>query len=823
MAMPAVMIVEDEPIVAFHLHEQLRRLGYDVLSTSTSGIDALERHKETDPDIVLMDIRLEGEIDGIDTAVRMTRNKRTAVIYLTAHAEDETIARARETEPFGYLIKPFSERELHATIQIALQRRSSEQALRVSESRLRLALDAAEMGTWELDPSKGRLDWDRRAERIMGCDPDKVQRYWRSLARLHVHPEDRAAVEATLADIEEGEPLRQVDFRGTPDAGEVRWYRAQAKAFRGARDGARRIVGVVQDISARRDGETRLREAASVFEATREGILLLDEDLRVMAVNPGYRDMTGFAEEEVLGRRPPLLGPDEPSATAGRDAVEALHAAGYWHGELVGRRRDGAAQTFKVDLVAVRNEQDEFLHHVAVLSDITALRKAEKELRYLVHHDSLTGLANRVLAMARLHHGLERCRRHGGRIALLMVDIDRFKQINDTYGHSAGDELLKVVARRMEEGTRAEDTVARLGGDEFMIVCESVGHCADANSFTRKIVESVAEPVTVAGVRFDVSASIGVSIFPDDADNSEDLVRTADTALYVTKERGRNGFTFHSPDMRDRIGHQLSLEQDLRCGMANRELQLFFQPQIDLASGKLVGAEALLRRLTEDGTLLGPETIVPVAERGDLIVEIGDWVIHEVCRHVLAWQSMGVKPVRISVNVSALQFRQDCLLRTFCKLAEMPHVHRDLIELEITESTLQTEPRSLQAMRELADMGASFAIDDFGTGYSNLSSLKHLPLSRLKIDKSLVRDVPDDSNDAAIIEAIIAMGHRLNLKLVAEGVERRDQHDFLLGKGCEEAQGYYYARPMPSEAFLAMLLREEGSFAIAADLPAATE
>jgi len=810
MPAPSILIVEDERIVALHLHDQLVRLGYAVRGMSASASDALDLYAATDPDIVLMDIRLDGEIDGIDAAARMNEIGRAAVVYLTASAEDETIARARRTNPFGYLIKPFSERELHATLQIALQRRIDDRALRASENRLRLALDAARMGSWELDPVGGHLHWDRQTGLIVGCGDPPSRHRSRSLAKRHVHPEDIAAVESTLATIRDGGALGQVEFRGAPAEGEERWYRIQAKRFDGLGSNARRIVGVVQDITSARADEVRLREAASVFEAAHEGILLLDHELRVTAANPGYCTITGLAEHEIVGRRPPLLDIDGASATAAaRDAIGSLLAADGWRGELTGRHRDGKALIMRVDLVAVRNPSGELMHNVAVLSDITALRTAEDELRHRAHHDSLTGLANRFLGRDRLHHGLERCRRHGGRIALLMIDIDHFKRINDTYGHAAGDELLQAVAQRLLERTRAEDTVARLGGDEFMIVLEKIRQDTELGTFTRQIVELVARPLTIGGVTVNVSTSIGISVFPDDADNVEDLIRAADTALYVTKERDRNGFTFHSPDMRDRMGHQVLAELDLRRGMADGELLLHFQPLVSLASGRIVAAEALLRRRTRDGRLHGAETIVPVAERGELIVEIGEWVIHEACRQALVWQSAGASRIRLSINVSVQQLTHDSLARTFDTLRGMPNVDADLIELEITEDSLQTEERALQAVRELEAMGIGFAIDDFGTGYSNLHSLKHLPLRRLKIDRSLVQDLPGDTDDVAIIEAIIAMGHRLGLQLVAEGVERREQHDFLAARGCEEAQGYYYARPLSAEAFLERLLRDD--------------
>jgi diguanylate cyclase (GGDEF)-like protein/PAS domain S-box-containing protein len=805
MSPTRIMVVEDESIVALHLRQQLMKLGYQVVDTVASGKQALERMNELRPDVVLMDIHIVGELDGIETAARIPGELQIPVIYLTAYSEEATLARARATKPYGYLVKPFAERELHATIQMTLERRAAELALRESEERLRLAMDAAEMGSWELDAATRRLMRVGQADRIFGIQHEVFSGNFDEFIK-HVHKDDRTAVRDEFARVLEQSAFCHIEFRSLRPGGGVRWLKVQGKAFSAAGGGSRRIIGVVQDVTERRRAEERLRQAATIFEATTDGILVLDEQFRIVAVNHGYCAMTGYGEGELLGHRPHPLTPEAHPPDQFQALSRAIEKDGQWRGEISGQRRGGANFPVLMNLAAVAGERDGLTHYVVVFTDLSAIRKAEEELQRLAHCDPVTELPNRLLAVDRLEHALERAARREGRVGLLFIDLDHFKRINDTLGHGMGDELLREVARRMRSCVRAEDTVARFGGDEFLVILEEVERTEHVGRIANKILEAISQPFSLAGRDLTVYGSIGISLYPDDGATREDLIRAADTAMYAAKEMGRRSYSFHTAEMTTSAMRHMALDEDLRRAVERRELVLHYQPQVSMRTGEIVGVEALLRRRHAIRGLLGADEVVPIAERNGMILEIGQWVFREALMQAKEWQALTASPVRIAINVSALQVQRGRLLHTVAQALEAAGLLPGQLELEITESTLQSEHNCLVTLQALKRIGVTLAIDDFGTGYSCLSSLKTLPIDRLKIDRAFVRDVSREPNDAAIVEAIIAMAHKLNLGVVAEGVESAAQEEFLRSRGCDAAQGYLYACPMPPSA-VADLLR----------------
>lgn len=805
MATTRIMVVEDERIVALHLCHQLVELGYEVVGTVASGKQALEKISEQRPDVVLMDIHIEGELDGIETAASIPAELQIPVIYLTAYSEEATLARARTTKPYGYLVKPFAERELHATIQMTLERRATELALRESEERLRLAMDAAEMGSWELDASTRRLMRVGQADQIFGFSQEVFSGTLDAFIE-QVHRDDRTVVRDEFNHVLKDDAFCQIEFRSVRPGGHVRWLKVQGKAFPSGVSGGKRIIGVVQDITERRTAEERLRQAATIFEATTDGILILDDQIRAIAVNQGYCQMTGYSEQELLGTRPYLLTPEAHPSDVFQDLSRALEDSGQWRGEIHGRRKSGEGFPVLMNVAAVASERDGLTHYVAVFTDLTAVRRAEEELQRLAHYDPVTELPNRLLAVDRLEHALERAARRAGRIGVLFVDLDHFKRINDTLGHGVGDAVLREVARRMRSCVRAEDTVARFGGDEFLIVLEEVELSEHVGKIANKILDAVSQPLWLAGRKLTVFGSIGISLFPDDGTSREELIRAADTAMYAAKERGCRSYSFHTAEMTSTAMRCMELDQELRRAVERRELILHYQPQIAMQTGEIIGVEALIRRRHGAKGLLGADEVVPIAEKNGLILEIGQWVFREALRQAKEWQGMGAAPIRIAINVSALQVQRGRLLHTVAKALDAAGLAPSQLEIEITESTLQDERECLLTLQALKRLGVTLTIDDFGTGYSCLSSLKTLPIDRLKIDRAFVRDVSHDQNDAAIIEAIIAMAHKLNLAVVAEGVESTAQEQFLRSRDCDAAQGYLYAHPMPPAA-IAELLR----------------
>ncbi len=802
-----VLVVEDERIVALHLRQQLTRLGYDVVAVASDGGQALRQVRECHPDVVLMDIHLEGDTDGIETASEIRALFQTPVVFLTAHSDETTLQRARATKPFGYLLKPFSERELHATIQMVLERRAVEVALCESEERLRLAMDAAEMGSWELDPTTRHLLPAGQAGRIFGFSGEIFCGSWEDFL-AQVVPEDRPLVSKMFDCVIAGTRLCQAEFRSLPDETGPRWLKVQGRAFTFDDDRCRRIIGVVQDITDRRVGEERLRQAATVFEATQDGIVIFDADLTILTVNQSFCDMTGFDEGELVGHELALLAERMDLFEARRGIVmSTLRHDGRWQGEVRGVRKNGDRFPLQIKAAAVKDDTGNFTHYVAVCSDVSAVRKAESDLKYLAHYDPLTSLPNRLLAMDRLEHAMERCEREHDWVGLLFVDLDHFKNINDTLGHTVGDALLSSVAQRMRSAVRAEDTVARLGGDEFMVIIEKVGRVEDIADIARKLVTLISLPIPGAAGELSISASVGISLFPEDGTTRETLIRAADTAMYAAKDMGRNRYAFYTNEMTSSAVRYMKSKQDLRQGIAQSELVLFYQPQISLQDGSVTGVEALLRWRHRENGLVGADQIIPVAEKSGLISEIGEWVFHEACRQARLWQDVGMAPLRIAVNVSPQQMRQGRLIATIEEALRQSGIMPGQLEVEITESMLQDEAECISSLHALKEMGLTLAIDDFGTGYSCLSSLKHLPLQRLKIDRSFIQDIPRDRNNVAITEAIIAMAHKLDLDVIAEGVETALQEDFLRTLGCGEVQGFLHAKPMPAEEIQGLLGR----------------
>jgi diguanylate cyclase (GGDEF)-like protein/PAS domain S-box-containing protein len=567
-----------------------------------------------------------------------------------------------------------------------------------------------------------------------------------------------------------------------------------------------------EEIAERKKAEQRLRQAATVFENIDEGILITGADKKIIAVNKAFTDICGYDEAEVLGRDTDLLRSGRHEEAFYTDLWQTLREQGKWRGEIWNRRKNGEVFPAWQSFSAIRNGSGQISNVVSILSDISQIKQAEERLTELAHHDALTGLPNRLLFTAHLDQALERAKRHRHRIALLFLDLDRFKIINDTLGHDSGDELLKTIATRLQQCVRAEDTVARLGGDEFTVILNDITHSEDAGLLAEKMLQAVVQPVSIGGREIVISTSIGISIYPEDAKDSEGLIKCADAAMYRAKEHGRNNYQFYMAELTHKAFEHFSFEQGLRHALEQNEFLLHYQPQVSLSNGKIVGVEALLRWQHPELGMLFPERFIQVAEETGLIEPIGEWVLQEVCNHAKQWHTAGLPPLRFSVNLSGRQIlRTDIptILQTAIENARIKPGELQL-ELEITESLLQISEQAVEIFKQLKSRGVTLAIDDFGTGYSSLSHIKHLPVDTLKIDRSFVQDIPHDPDDEAIAAAIIAMGHSLKLNVIAEGAETQDQVEFLRSQGCDEVQGFLFSKPVQPEQMYSMLQQNEG-------------
>lgn len=563
-------------------------------------------------------------------------------------------------------------------------------------------------------------------------------------------------------------------------------------------------LGELASVQALRSQELSLW--ASVFQRSRDAIFICNPDGMVQYVNAALLGISGRSAEDLLGRQPSFLRAglhDEAFYVA---FWQTLSQSGEWQGEIWDLRADGSSYPLWLSMSAIRDEAGEILHYLGMYHDISERKAQEAHIRHLVHFDALTHLPNRGLLRDRLQVALAHAQREQGMVALLFVDLDRFKLINDTLGHAVGDGLLKEVAERIKRAVRGSDTVCRQGADEFIVMLDRVRNQQDAELVAEHIIAVLAPVINVMGHELSITTSIGISLFPQDARDADELIRKADVAMYHAKSLGRNNYQMFRKSMSEHAEESLSLEQELRLAVDRDEFVLHFQPQVAIATRQLVGVEALVRWRHPVQGLVSPATFIPLAEESGLILQIGDWVLREACRQRAEWTRAGLARFPVAINVSALQFRQPDFARRVREAMSLFGVTPDELELELTESIVMQEDEAAgRTLAELQQVGVGLAIDDFGTGYSSLGYLKRLPIDKLKVDGSFVRGVESAGADRAIVEAIISMGHALGLALVAEGVEQASTLQALRSLGCELAQGYYYSRPVAAEAFVVWL------------------
>jgi diguanylate cyclase (GGDEF)-like protein/PAS domain S-box-containing protein len=571
-----------------------------------------------------------------------------------------------------------------------------------------------------------------------------------------------------------------------------------------------RVVGVVVtffDLSERLRGEAKSRLAATMFESTHEGVMITDANGRILAVNRAFSRVTGYEEEEAVGQASNLLqsgrhGPDFYAAI-----WRSLAEVGHWQGEIWNRRKTGEVYPELLSISAVHDQNGAVCNYVGVFTDISQIKESEAKLAHLAHYDPLTDLPNRLLLCSRLDHAIEQAQRQGNRVAILFLDLDRFKNVNDSLGHQAGDELLQAVTVRLSQRLRGEDTLARLGGDEFVVLLERLREPRDAAMVARSMLDVLADPFILSrGHEVYIGASIGISLYPDDGMDVTQLIQHADVAMYQSKDRGRNAYGFYTKALTENANLRLEMETKLRRALERNEFVLHYQPQISLPDGNLIGAEVLVRWQRSGEGLIPPNQFIPLAEETGLIVPLGEWVLREACSQWARWHAEGRVSITLAVNISARQFGQQDLARVVERVLAETGMPASALELELTEGALMHQGMEAEStLRNLKQLGVRLAIDDFGTGYSSLAYLKRFPIDCLKIDQSFVRDISVDASGNELVSTIIAMARNLNLQVLAEGVETPEQLAFLVDKECDAYQGYLFSRPVPAAAFTALL------------------
>ncbi|MGE5503231.1 MAG: EAL domain-containing protein [Actinomycetota bacterium] len=808
---PVVLVVEDNPgdarLVELYLREDPANPFKVVKATCLA--DALEALTSSPADVALLDLSLPDSY-GLSTLSRLRASHPTLPVVVLTGTADEAIAIAALREGAqDYLVKGQGSGDLvRRAVRYAIERSGADVALRRSEARFRAVFASAGIGVVLADADGHIMEANPAFCAMVGYGEDELK--GRDCTIL-THADDTAADAAVRAEMIDGRrDSYNMEKRFVAKDGRVVWGRLTVSAGRDADGQALRFtVAAIEDITERKRLEDNMRLAATVFENTGEGLFVTDARHRIIHVNPAFTELTGFLPDDVMGETPKVLS----SGRHGPDFYERLHQSlaetGKWQGEIWNRRKTGEMFAEWLNIAAVRNDKGEITNYVAVFSDITSRKQVEERLSYQANHDPLTRLPNRTLFQERLSRALTRAHRNNAMVALLFVDLDFFKQVNDTLGHLAGDILLQQAADRMSGVTRQGDTVARLAGDEFTIILEDITDPRDAAVVAHKVLHLLAEPFDLCGHTAHISSSIGVALYPADAVDSQSLVTMADAAMYRAKREGRNACHFHSETVNAQAFERLALETSLRHAVENALFELFYQPIFDARTGQVAAVEALLRWRHPDIGLVMPKQFLPLAEETGLILPIGRWVLDAACRQVRAWHDAGHR-VRLCVNLSGRQLRAPDLIETVAEALENAGLPPQALELEVPESTVVDkgqEPGGIFA--RVKSLGARLAIDDFGAGYSSFAFLRRLPANVLKIDQSFVRNLGTETDDAEIVTAIFAVARGLHMAVVAPGVETEQQAAFLARYNCDYLQGYLFARPMPAAEMTAFLARGE--------------
>ena len=702
--------------------------------------------------------------------------------------------------------------QLNSELEHRVRQRTGElevalSSVRETESRFRGLVEQSMAGIFILQDGRFRYVNPAFAAIFGYRDPEDIVN--RVLAVELVSAEDRERLAELVGDTRAGMPEQFALVGVRPDGQKVE---VEIYPRRIEYQGRTAQIGLAMDVTERRRNEQKLRQAATVFESTREGVVMTDTAGIVQTINPAFTTVTGYAEDEVIGRSLKILKSGRQDEAFYRAMWASLRGGGFWQGELWNRRKNGEIYPEWLTISAVVDPRGVLTNYVGVFTDLTRVKKSEQEIARLAHYDALTGLPNRLLVTTRLESAIGRTHRRRKRGAVLHVDLDRFKDINDSLGHAAGDDLLKEVASVLKSRVRESDTLARLGADEFLVLLEDIDAPEDAAAVANVLIEQMRRPFALAdGKRIHTGCSIGISVFPDDSANPGQLIQFADTALHQAKARGRGQFHFYTEALGASANERLALESALRHALIAEEFVLHYQPLIDLQNDIPIGAEVLVRWQRADGELVSPQRFIPLAEDSGLIIPLGGWILRTACIQAKAWLDQGLPLQTLAVNLSPRQLHQQNLVEEIASILQATGLPPAVLELELTESALAEPERGIEILlKELKALGVRLAIDDFGTGYSSLSYLKRFPIDKLKIDQSFVRDIPDDPAGMEIAATVVAMGRNLSLKVLAEGIETSVQREFLTRHGCQDGQGYLFSRPLPAGGFFAWYRENAG-------------
>lgn len=813
-----ILLIDDHPddrlLILDELVKDFPSLEVEQITNRKTFSQTLEK---LDCDLVITDHRLSWT-DGLNVlrAIKI-RSSNCPVIMFTDSGNEQVAVEAMKNGLDDYLVKePTHFFRLSEAVHHALERVAARALAQEAEERYRVLFETSPSAVGVFDVEAKLIQVNRRAVEIFGYDSSE-EMLGRSMFDYLI-PEDRSRAQDVMQRMLQTGSYEMVEYQALRKDGTIFSIESNAALLRDAKGAPHIIIATAHDITARRRSEEALRTSENylraIIDAEPECVKLVNAHGKLLQMNAaGLAMIEADSPRQVLGK--PLLGIIAP---AYREAFQAFHESvidgnkGTLEFEIIGLK--GKHRWLETHAVPLKDEVDGSILLLGVTRDITERKTNEERLSFLAHYDSLTGLPNRALFNDRLQQALIDAERHGRLVGVMFLDLDRFKNINDSLGHEMGDLLLKAAAERLHTAVRHGDTIARLSGDEFTLVLADMGHIDDAMRVAHKILDVFDQPFRIEGRNLFITGSLGITLYPFDAKDVNGLLRNADIAMYRAKEMGRNSYQFYTDEMTLHAVDKLALENDLRYALERDELFLHYQPIVDCVTGQVTGMEALLRWHHPKRGLVPPAQFIPLAEESGLIVPIGEWVLRTACMQCHDWQRQGLPPLSLAVNISARQFHQHDLVQTIQEILYETGWSPVLLELEITESVImQQAETAINSLHQLNDMGIKLSLDDFGTGYSSLSYLKRFPIDTIKIDRSFVQDIPDDTDDAALAIAIITLAHSLDIRVIAEGVETPEQLEFMREHLCDATQGYYFSHPIIMDEFT-QLLQQRKRFSV---------
>ncbi|VUD47726.1 Cyclic di-GMP phosphodiesterase Gmr [Thalassocella blandensis] len=797
-----VLVVDDDEAELLMMVTTLENAGFNTLAAEDCA-SARRLFADYEVDIVLMDVVLP-DGDGFNlTKEFVAKAKQTGrdvpIALVTGLDDVESIQIGYQCGATDFITKPVSWGTLPYRCQYLLRSSRAFLDLSVSESKTRALLSSLPDIIFRIDENGFVID-------IQAGTFFANKEHWLNLApgsNINCLPtEVYEAVKMNIEKVFTGQgQMLVLELPWVEEDGSLQHWEARI-----IKRDVHEVMIVMRDITQRKQQEMQMRLWAKVFEGSNESILIADAQLKVLSVNGAFEEVTGFEEGEILGTDALQVGIKLHTYSHIHNILAILQERGYWQGELKNRRKNGEDFPCWFSISQVNNTKGKPENFIITFNDITEHKNSRAKIEFLAHHDSLTGLPNRILLNDRLDMAISFAQQNSSSLGVLFIDLDRFKNVNDSLGHAVGDEIIKDAGKRLSNIIQAGDTVSRLGGDEFVLVFPKMGDAERLADTTVKICEVLREPYLINGINLHMTPSIGIAIYPDDGLNTDALIKNADAAMYLAKERGRNNFQFYTPALNARTLDRLKLENDLRQSISQGNFSLHYQPQVEGRTGKTWGAEALVRWNHPDRGLISPTEFIPLAEETGLIIPLGEWVLKEAAQQMVYWHKNGFPDLVISVNISALQFQQPDFMEKVLNIVKEAEADPKFIELELTESVLMSDiDASVETLKSFSELGYRIAIDDFGTGFSSLNYLRHLPIHLLKIDQSFVREMNSEKASLAIVNSVISLAHSLGMDTIAEGVESEDECKVLCERGCGYIQGYYFSKPMPAEQFEAWL------------------